>query len=241
VTAPARERALAALAHLPPGEALAAASRRLRGGRGGPLAGLDAGSERDPAPGRIDGSLLELLCARALGGARGAVFTPPREARLLAAFGLAHAARRRGGPAPADAVAALLAGAPHPGLARALDGATVLDPACGGGALLAAADGLARAVGARLALRGLDVAPLAVAAARERLGLLGADAAIRRADALAARWPPADLVLANPPFLRHEALPPAEKARAARASGLSRQADLSAHFAAVAIRRAPAP
>ena len=46
-------------------------------------------------------------------------------------------------------------------------------------------------------------------------------------------------MLANPPFLRHEALPAAEKAAAARASGLSRQADLSAHFAAVALRRAP--
>jgi hypothetical protein len=239
VTAPARERALAALANLPPAAALAAAAHRLGGGPGGPLAGLEVGSERAPSPGRIDGSLLEGLCARALGGARGAVFTPPREARLLAAFGLAHAARRRGGPAPADAVPALLAGTPLPALARALDGATVLDPACGAGALLAAADGLARAVGARLALRGIEVAPLAAAAARARLDLLGADAAIRRADALAARWPAADLVLANPPFLRHEALPPGQKALAARASGLSRQADLSAHFAAVAIRRAP--
>jgi hypothetical protein len=247
VTAPARERALAALAHLPPAEALAAAVRRLRGGRGGPLVALATGSEREAAETRIDGSLLEAICARALGGARGAVFTPAREARLLAAFGLAHAARRRGGPAPADAVAALLGGARGPAraratvdaLARALDGAAVLDPACGGGALLAAAEALARGVGARLVLSGLDVAPLAAEAARERLRLLGADADVRAADALAAPWPAADLVLANPPFLRHEALAADEKARAARASGLSRQADLSAHFAALAIRRAP--
>ncbi len=250
------ERALAALAHLPPAEALAAAARRLRGRRGGPLDAFEVGAETEPtAEGRIDGALLEAICARALGGARGAVFTPPREARLLAAFGLAHAARRRGGPEPRDAVAALLGGKRHPALARstvdslaratvdalarALDGALVLDPACGGGALLAAAEALARGVGARLALAGLDVAPLAAEAARERLRLLGADAEVRRADALAARWPDADLVLANPPFLRHEALAPAEKARAARASGLSRQADLSAHFATLAIRRAP--
>ncbi|HET8541858.1 MAG TPA: N-6 DNA methylase [Anaeromyxobacter sp.] len=240
MTAPARARALAALEHLAPEDALAVAERRLRGARGGPLAAFAAGAETDPAPERIDGSLLEAICARALGGARGAVFTPPREARLLAAFGLAHAARRRGGPAPADAVAALLAGRRDRALAAALDGAAVLDPACGGGALLAAAEALARGVGARLALAGIELAPLAARAARARLRLLGADADVRCADALAGPWPAADLVLANPPFLRHEALPPAEKARAARASGLSRQADLSAHFAALAIRRAPA-
>jgi SAM-dependent methyltransferase len=218
---------------------LAEAARRLRGGDGGPLAALEPGSERDPSPGRIDGSLLETICARALGGARGAVFTPPGEARLLAAFGLAHAARRRGGPPPAEGLAALLAARTDPAIARALEGAVVLDPACGGGALLAAAEALARGVGARLRLHGLDVAPLAADAARERLAILGAYACVRRADALGVRWPAADLVLANPPFLRHEALAAPEKARAARASGLSRQADLSAHFAAVAVRRAP--
>jgi len=235
---PARQRALAALAHLAPADMLDAASRRLRGGEAGPLAAFPIGSERDPSPGCIDGSLLEAVCARALGGARGAVFTPPREARILAAFGLADVARRRGA-APGDAVRALLAGRPDRALARALEGAVVLDPACGGGALLAAADALARGVGARLLLRGFDVAALAARAAHERLALLGADALVRRADALGARWPRCDLVLANPPFLRHEAIRADEKERAARASGLSRQADLSAHFAALAIRRAP--
>jgi hypothetical protein len=44
----------------------------------------------------------------ALRGARGAVFTPVPEARLLAAFGLAHAAARRGGPPAAEAVGILL-------------------------------------------------------------------------------------------------------------------------------------
>jgi hypothetical protein len=43
----------------------------------------------------------------------------------------------------------------------------------------------------------------------------------------------------NPPFLRHEALPAAWKERAARRSGLSRQADLSAHLVLLALRHAP--
>lgn len=175
----------------------------------------------------------------ALGGARGAVFTPASEARALAAFGLAHAAAVRGGPAAPDAVRLLLAGERDASLRGALEGLRVLDPACGAGALLAAAHRLARAQGAALALRGIDVAEVAVDAARARLRAEGARAELLCADALARPWTPADLVLANPPFVRHEAIPAREKARAARASGLSRQADLSAHFAAVALRAAP--
>jgi len=239
MTATANDRALEALADLPPAAQLDTAIRRLCGEPAPRLAALAVGTERAPAPDRLDGRLLEAVCARGLGGARGAVFTPPAEARLLAAFGLAHVATLRGGPAAADALAALLAGVPHARLSAALDGARVVDPACGGGALLVAAELLARAVGARLRLVGLDLAPLAVRAARERLLLLGADASVRRADGLAVRWPEAELVLANPPFLRHEAIPAAEKLAAARASGLSRQADLSAHFARVALRSAP--
>ncbi|ACL67269.1 putative vgr-related protein [Anaeromyxobacter dehalogenans 2CP-1] len=233
--------ALDALAALPPADQLTVAAAHLGGAPQAVLAalGLRAGSELDPSPERLDGALLESLCARALAGADGAVFTPPAEARALAALGLAHAAARRGGPAPAEAAAALLAGRAQPALSRALDGLAVLDPACGGGALLAAAERLARGVGARLRLAGIDLAPLAARAAEARLALLGARAAIRRGDALAAPWPAADLVLANPPFLRHERLAAAAKARAAAASGLGRQADLSAHFAAVALRHAP--
>ncbi|HYG67131.1 MAG TPA: methyltransferase domain-containing protein, partial [Anaeromyxobacteraceae bacterium] len=141
-------------------------------------------------------------------------------------------------PAP-DAVRRLLAGDRDARLRAALEGLRVLDPACGAGALLAAAHRLARAQGARLALSGVDLAPVAADAARARLAAEGARAEIACADALARRWAPADLVLANPPFLRHEAIPAREKARAAKASGLSRQADLSAHFAAVALRAAP--
>ena len=182
---------------------------------------------------------LERRCAGALAGERGAVFTPAPEARLLAAFSLAELAARRGGPAVAASLRALLSGRRSAALGAALDGARVLDFACGAGALLIAAAGLAGRQGARLRLLGLDVAPLAVETTAARLRLLGADARVRRADAVRARWPEADLVLGNPPFLRHEALPPAQKARAAARSGLPRQADLSAHLAALALRHAP--
>jgi hypothetical protein len=94
-------------------------------------------------------------------------------------------------------------------------------------------------VGARLDLRGIELEALAARAARARLSLLGAEARVTRADALAAPWPAAHLLLANPPFLRHESIPPARKRAAARASGLPAQADLSAHFAALSLSRAP--
>ncbi len=236
---PALPSALALLAPLATSAQLEVARARLGGAPGGPLALLSVGSEVEPSPDRLDGSLLDALCARALGGVRGAVFTPAPEARLLAAFGLAHAAALRGGPPAPDALLSLLRGAPDPALARALDGLAVLDPACGGGALLTAALLLARGAGATLRLAGVDLAPLAADATRARLALLGADASVLAADALATPWPNADLVLANPPFLRHEALSAREKDRAARASGLSRQADLSAHLAQLAIRHAP--
>jgi hypothetical protein len=237
---------LAALAGLGPCAQLVQAVKRLRGEEGGPLQAFSPASELEPGggPDRIDGRLLEAIAEQAIGGAHGAVFTPDAEARLLAAFGLAHAAARRGGPAPAASVRLLLgaAAAPsydHRALAAALEGLAVLDPACGGGALLATAERLARGVGARLRLLGLDHASLAVKAARARLELLQADATIRRVDALGPGWPACDLVLANPPFLRHEAIPVRRKAAAARLSGLSRQADLSAHLALLALRRAP--
>jgi len=169
VTSDANAAALEALAQLDPEPQLDAALDRLCGHRRGPLAAFELGGEPEPAPDRIDGRLLEAIAARALGGARGAVFTPVTEARLLAAFGLAHAAARRGGPPPADAVEALLAGRPDPALAAALDGLAVLDPACGGGALLAAAARLAAGVGARLDLHGLELSPLGARATRERL------------------------------------------------------------------------
>jgi len=232
------ERALEALEPLAPEARLAAAARRLSGRSGGPLARFEVGTELDPAPARIDGRILEAIAHGALDGARGAVFTGGAEARLLAALGLARLAARRGCPEDEALLALLGARRATAPLRRALDGARILDPACGGGALLVAALQAARRCGAELRLTGLDVAPLAAAAAEARLGLVGARAEIACADATSRRWPEADLVVMNPPFLRHEALAPADKARAARASGLSSQADLSAHFAAVALRRA---
>ena len=242
-TPPAIREALAALSALPPAAQLAAALRRLRGARRGPLARFAPGSELDAGPGgegRIDGRLLEAVSARALAEAPGTVFTAGPEARILAAFALAEAAARRGGPAAPRSLAMLLgAERPEAALRRALEGLRVVDPACGGGALLVAAESLARRTGARLFLRGIDVAPLAARACRTRLALLGARARVLAGDALRGRWPEADLVLANPPFLRHEAIPGVRKARAVRESGLPAQADLSAHFAALSIRRAP--
>jgi SAM-dependent methyltransferase len=233
--------ALLRLGALPSRRAMEEAATHLRGGSSSTLAGIPFASERAPLRGAVDGRLLEALLARALRGARGAVFTGGEEGRVLAAFALAAAAARRGGPALPAGVAALLGRtAPPPSLRSALDGLRVLDPACGGGSLLAAAELLASRAGARLRLLGLDLSPLATRAASLRLGLLGADADVRRADALAAEWPACDLVLMNPPFLRHEALPAAWKARAAGRSGLSRQADLSAHLVQLALRHAPA-
>ncbi len=232
--------ALETLASLAPAAQLEAAERRLRGG-GGPLRDFAVAGELDPRPGAIDGRLLEAICARALGGARGAVFTAEPESRILASFGLACAAQPRGGPPLPRAVAMLLGTEPADARLRAaLTGLRVLDPACGGGALLVAAGRLARRCGARLSLRGVDLAPLAARACGARLALLGCEALVRAADAFTLPWPEADLVLANPPFVRHESLGASEKAAAVRATGLPARADLSAHFAALALRRAPA-
>ncbi len=231
--------ALEALSQLPPAAQLEAGERRLRGG-GGPLRGMAVATELDPRPGAIDGRLLEAICARALCGVRGAVFTEEPESRILAAFGLACAAEARGGPSLARAVAMLLGAEPPNALLRAaLTGLRVLDPACGGGALLVAAERLARGCGAHLSLHGLDLSPLAARACAARLALLKCEAKTQAGDAFALRWPEADLVLANPPFVRHEALGAQQKAAAVRATGLSARADLSAHFAALALRRAP--
>lgn len=232
-------RALQALQHLSPDEQLAAATRRLGGSRRGPLSAFEVGGELAAAPGRLDGRVLELIAARALAGARGAVFTATAEAQLLSVLGLARVAVRRG-VSEVEALAALAGGARRgAALRRALDGVRIVDPCCGGGALLAAALGVARRCGAEPVLLGGDLSPLAATATRARLALLGARAEVTCADALADAWPAADLVLTNPPFLRHEALPATDKTRAARRSGLSRQADLSAHVASLALRHAP--
>jgi hypothetical protein len=232
--------ALRALQGLSPEEQLDVAARRLAGaGARSVLGSFEIAAELSPAPDRLDGRLLERIAARALGGTRGAVFTGAAEAALLAALGLARVAARRGVP-EREALGALAgAGPATPALRRALQDVRILDPSCGGGALLAAALALGRRCGFEPVLRGIDLAPLAARAAAARLALLGARCEVLAGDAFLLAWPAADLVLANPPFLRHEALGAAEKARAAKASGLSLQADLSAHLATVALRHAP--
>ena len=221
--------ALERLAGLSAARALEEAAAHLAGSSSERLSGLD-----------LDGRLLEAIAARALGGERGALYTISEEARVLAAFALAEAASRRGGPPLPAGVAALLGLArPAASLGRALEGLALLDPACGGGSLLSAAHCLASRAGARLRLSGLEIAPLAARAASLRLALLGADAAVRRGNALTRDWPPCDVLLMNPPFLRHESLPASWKARAAGRSGLSRQADLSAHLVLLALRHSP--
>ncbi len=221
--------ALERLADLPAARALEEAAAHLAGSPSERLSGL-----------ALDGRLLEAIAARALDRKRGALFTTREEARVLAAFALAEAASRRGGPPLPAGVAALLGQAlPVASLRGALDGLAVLDPACGGGSLLAAAQCLASRAGARLHLLGLEIAPLAARAASLRLALLGADASVRRGNALSRAWPPCDVLLMNPPFLRHESLPASWKVRAVRRSGLSRQADLSAHLVLIALRHSP--
>jgi SAM-dependent methyltransferase len=232
--------ALLRLSGLPSRRALLEAAAHLAGRRSPLLSGLPGGDERSPRSGALDGRLLESLLARALAGARGAQFTSGGEGRVLAAFALAAAAARRGGPPVPGGVSALLGDGPGPASLRAaLDGLRVLDPACGGGSLLSAAELLASRTGARLRLLGLDLSPLAALAASLRLDLRGADHQVHRGDALARAWPACDLLLMNPPFLRHESLPAAWKERAVLRTGLSRQADLSAHLVLLGLRHAP--
>jgi SAM-dependent methyltransferase len=84
--------------------------------------------------------------------------------------------------------------------------ARILDPACGGGAFLAAAALHPRASGARLL--GIDRDAAAVLAARARMALLARlRSRVRVQDAFARPPEPGfDLVLGNPPYVRHEAI-----------------------------------
>src|SRR5512136_1090117 len=85
--------ALDRLAGLPAARALAEAAAHLGGSPSRLLSGL-----------ALDGRLLEAIAARAQDGACGAVYTGSEEARVLAAFALAEAASRRGGPPAPEGV-----------------------------------------------------------------------------------------------------------------------------------------
>ena len=126
--------------------------------------------------------------------------------------------------------------------------AAVLDPACGCGVFLVAAqDALLRgglsSQAAASSLFGVDTDGLAAALARDGLAAAGAPRSclgrqVRRADGLTGPWPGPtryDLILGNPPHLGEEDHR-ATLAAAARATGLSApRGDLSFHFAARAL------
>ena len=108
---------------------------------------------------------------------------------------------------------------------------TVLDPSCGDGRFLAAADRRIALLGATASLEGCDLDPEAIGAAR---ATLPSRADLRQADALARVWPPRrfDLVIGNPPYL-------SQMAAATTRGGSSRRgggpyADAAAEFLALA-------
>src|SRR5688572_6286636 len=118
-------------------------------------------------------------------------------------------ARRRLGQWSTPAAVADLAVA----LAGPLGGARVMDPACGDGAILARAARRGPA-----ALRGREIDPAAAAAARRAVpaavievgDLLGDDAAIESPGSI-------DVVIGNPPYVRHGLADQVDKARRAAA------------------------
>jgi SAM-dependent methyltransferase len=104
-------------------------------------------------------------------------------------------------------------------------GATVLDPACGGGTFLVAAAQHRPDV----RLRGIDLDPLAVATTRAALRSVGVvEARIDRGDGLAAPWA-ADVVIGNPPFLS-----PLGADTAGTPAAVAMRAELGAPYADVA-------
>jgi SAM-dependent methyltransferase len=90
-----------------------------------------------------------------------------------------------------------------PLLGTSPDGLRICDPACGDGALLAAAWKAAGGSGAVGRLAGADTDPAAIAAARARLRLAGAEPDLMCGDALRLDWEPGgfDAIVANPPWV----------------------------------------
>ena len=110
---------------------------------------------------------------------------------------------------------------------------TILDPACGDGALLEAARDHRRGLGqASDTFVGLDADPQATATARRRLALGGGRVDVRQLDFLASldAVEPVDRVVANPPWVRTQVMGAARTQALARRFGLSGRVDLAQAF-----------
>ncbi len=122
-------------------------------------------------------------------------------------------------------------------------GMKVLDPACGEGALLA---GVARAAEGELALYGVDVDADAIEVARTRLAAPGARVDLRVGESLALDWTRAfpevlgaggfDVVIGNPPYIRHERLGPLKAQLASGYESHQGAADLFVCFFELGLR-----
>ncbi len=108
---------------------------------------------------------------------------------------------------------------------------TVLDPSCGDGRFLAAADRRIASLGAAASLHGCDLDPAAITAAS---ATLPEHADLRQADALSTVWPPQrfDLVIGNPPYLSQMAAATTRGGSSERGGGP--YADAAAEFLALA-------
>ncbi|MGD9701895.1 MAG: N-6 DNA methylase [Acidimicrobiia bacterium] len=115
------------------------------------------------------------------------------------------------------------------------DPITVLDPACGDGRFLAAAEARIRRAGRRPELTGVDIDR---GAARATRAALGPGATVTTRDALRARWPERtfDVVIGNPPFLSQLASATARGGRSSHGGGP--YADAAVEFLALALRLA---
>jgi hypothetical protein len=149
--------------------------------------------------------------------AQGATYTPPALARFMAeALAEAFVATQ----APRAAV-------------------RCFDPAAGDGALLAALYTALRSRGVqRVALAGCELSPEAARAAEERLRAAGAPLTLHIGDfldagpAVATDLAEADLVIANPPYVRAQVLGRERAQRLAQAHGLKGRIDLYQAFLA---------
>lgn len=179
------------------------------------------------------GELLDLICERLGVGkvGKGAFHTPPALASRMALEGLAQVLALRTGESVASARRRL--GATDATALAQLAGARVLDPACGGGALLVAA----RRWAPDIEVVGHDTDPISLRVASLRLGSERATLEDRDLLRSEVSHPPFDLLLSNPPYLRQERLDPATKGELqTRFHGcVGRGADLSAYFILLAL------